>query len=98
MVDSTIKVEDIVATMEVVWIKKFITKLEIVPSILDPVNLYCDYNGAIAHAKDSKSHQPSKHILQCFHLICDFIDIRDVKICRVLIDNNIMDSLIKPLS
>ena len=35
------------ATKEAVWIKKFIIKLGMVPSIIDPILLYCDNNGAI---------------------------------------------------
>ena len=59
IVDSTIEAEYIAvseATKEAVWIKKFISGLDIVPSILDPVNLYCDNNGAIAQAKVPRSH------------------------------------------
>ncbi|XP_031280217.1 secreted RxLR effector protein 161-like [Pistacia vera] len=36
------------AAKEAIWIKKFVTKLEVVPSIVDPVVLYCDNNGTIA--------------------------------------------------
>ena len=32
---------------EDVWINKFITGLDVVPSIANPVDLYCDNNGAI---------------------------------------------------
>ena len=49
--DSTIEVEYIAnseAAKEAIWIKKFITGLGIVPSISDPMDLYCDNNGAIA--------------------------------------------------
>ena len=48
--DSTIEVEYIAASdvaKEDVWIKKFITGLGIIPSILDLVDLYYDNNGAI---------------------------------------------------
>ena len=44
------------AAKEAVQIKKFITELGVVPSILDPVNLFCDNNGAIAQAKEPRSH------------------------------------------
>ncbi|KAJ8752227.1 hypothetical protein K2173_003863 [Erythroxylum novogranatense] len=33
---------------EAVWIKKFIIELGVVPSIVDPIVVYCDNNGAIA--------------------------------------------------
>ena len=98
--DSTIEVEYIAASdaaKEAVWIKKFITGLEIVLSISDPVDLYCDNNGAIAQAKEPKSHQRSKHILRRYHLIREIIERGDVKICRVPIDDNVANPLTKPL-
>ncbi|KAI5410099.1 hypothetical protein KIW84_055544 [Lathyrus oleraceus] len=58
--DSTTEAEYIAASSaakEVVWIKKFISELGIVPSIMDPIGLYCDNNGAIAQAKEPRSHQ-----------------------------------------
>ena len=99
--DSTTEAEYIAASdaaKEAVWIKKFITELGIVPSIVDPVDLYCDNNGAIAQAKEPRSHQRSKHILRRFHLIREIIDRGDVKICRVPTDDNIADPLTKPLA
>ena len=85
------------AAKEAVWIKKFITGLGIVPSISDPVDLYCDNNGAIAQAKEPRSHQRSKHILRCYHLIREIIKRGDVKICRVPTHDNVADPLTKPL-
>ncbi|KAK8613067.1 hypothetical protein V6N13_104389 [Hibiscus sabdariffa] len=75
--DSTTEAEYIVASEaanEAVWIKKFITGLWVIPSISDAVDLYCDNNGAIAQAKDPRSHQRSKHNLRHFHLIREIID------------------------
>ncbi|PKI69405.1 hypothetical protein CRG98_010203 [Punica granatum] len=34
-----------------VWIRKYVTKLDVVPSISSPVELYCDKTGAIPQAK-----------------------------------------------
>ena len=98
--DSTTEVEYIAASdaaKEVVWIKKFITDLEVVPSITNPVDVYCDNNGAIAQAKEPRSHQRSKHILRRYHLIREIIERGDVKICRVPTDDNVADPLTKPL-
>ncbi|XP_038680956.1 secreted RxLR effector protein 161-like [Tripterygium wilfordii] len=99
--DSTTKSEYIAAfdaAKEAVWIKKFIAELEVVPSIADPIELYCDNNGAIAQAKEPRSHQRSKHILRRFHLIREIINRGDVKICRVSTNENIADPLTKPLT
>ena len=68
-----------------------------VPSISNPVDLFCDNNGAIAQAKEPRSHQRSKNILRRFHLIREIIERGDVKICRVSTNDNIVDPLTKPL-
>ena len=99
--DSTTEAEYIAASeaaKEAVWIKKFITQLDVVTSIEFPVDIYCDNNGAIAQAKEPRSHQKSKHILRRFHIIREIIDRGDVKICRVSTDDNIDDPLTKPLA
>ncbi|KAL0302808.1 UNVERIFIED_CONTAM: Retrovirus-related Pol polyprotein from transposon TNT 1-94, partial [Sesamum angustifolium] len=70
--DSTTKAEYIAAseaTKEVVWMKKYIQELGVVPSIAEPVNILCDNNGALAQAKEPRSHHRSKHILRRYHLL-----------------------------
>ena len=57
--DSTTESEYIAtsdAAKEAVWIRKFISKLGVVPTITDPITLYCDNSGAIAHVKEPRSH------------------------------------------
>ncbi|PKI70920.1 hypothetical protein CRG98_008653 [Punica granatum] len=75
----------------------FVTEFAVVPSIADPVDLYCDNNGAIVQGKEPRSHQRSKHIIRRFHLIREIIDRGDVKICRIPTDKNLADPLTKPL-
>ncbi|GMJ03847.1 cysteine-rich RLK (RECEPTOR-like protein kinase) 8 [Hibiscus trionum] len=99
--DSTTEAEYITASEAAkgaVWIKKFVTELGVVPSILDVIELRCDNNGAIAQEKEPRSHQRSKHILRCFHLIREIIDRGDVEICKVHTDDNIADPLTKALA
>ena len=98
--DSTTESEYIAASeaaKEEVWIKKFITELGVVPSIVHPILLYCYNNGAIAQAKEPRSHQRSKHVLGRYHLIREIIGRNDVKIGRIPINHNIADPLTKPL-
>ena len=98
--DSTIEAEYIAtsdAAKEAVWIKNFVFRSGVVPSITNLVDVYCDNNGAIAQAKEPRSHQRSKHILRRFHLIREIIERGDVKICRVYTDDNVADPLTKPL-
>ncbi|KAL0455766.1 UNVERIFIED_CONTAM: Retrovirus-related Pol polyprotein from transposon TNT 1-94 [Sesamum latifolium] len=64
--DSTTEAEYIVASeaaKEAVWMKNYIQELGVVPSIAEPVVIFCDNNGAIAQAKEPRSHHRSKHIL-----------------------------------
>jgi hypothetical protein len=99
--DSTTEAEYIAAAeaaKEAVWMKKFIGDLGVVESISGPVPLLCDNNGAIAQAKEPRSHQKSKHILRRFHLIREIIARGDVVVERVPSADNIADPLTKPLS
>ena len=99
--DSTTEFEYIAvseAVKEAVWIRKFITGLRVVPSILDPIELHCDNNGAIAQAKEPRSHQKSKHILRRYHLIREIIDRGDVKVCKIPGESNVADPLTKQLA
>ena len=47
------------AAKEVVWIRKFVSELGVVPSASRPMDLYCDNSGAIAQVKEPRSHQKS---------------------------------------
>ena len=97
--DSTIESEYITASTaakEVVWIKKFIVELGVVPSIVDLIPLYCDNNGAIAQAKEPRSHQRSKHVFRTYLLVREIIGRHDVIIEKISTDQNIVDPLTKP--
>ena len=98
--DSTTESEYIAtskAAKEAVWIKKFITELGVVPSIVHPILLYCDNNGAITQAKKPRSHQRSKPVHRRYHLIREIIGRNDVKIEKISTYQNIVDPLTKPL-
>ena len=64
--DSTTEDEYIAAseaTEEAIWIKKFIIGLRVVPSITNPVDLFCDNNGDIAQAKEpSHTRDPNTYL------------------------------------
>ncbi|XP_061336490.1 secreted RxLR effector protein 161-like [Gastrolobium bilobum] len=97
-IDSTTEAEYIAAleaAKEAVWIKKFVAELGVVPSIVDPIPLYCDNTSAIAQGKEPQSHQRSKHVLRKYHLIREFIERLEIKMDYVLTDNNLADSLTK---
>lgn len=53
---------------EEVSIRKFISKLGVVPGVR-PMDLYCENSGAIAQAKKPRSHHKFKHVLIHFYII-----------------------------
>jgi hypothetical protein len=98
--DSTIEAEYIAASeaaKEAVWIGKFVSDLGVVPSASSPVDLYCDNSGVVALAKEPRTTNKSRHILRKYHLICNFVERGDVKVCKVHTGSNVADPLTKPL-
>ena len=75
--DSVCEAEYIAASdaaKEAVWLRKFLGELGVAPSLDGPVPVYCDSTGAIAQAKEPKSHQRTKHILRRFHLVREIVE------------------------
>ena len=99
--DSTTEAEYIAASeaaKEGVWMNNFITELGVVPSALEPMEIHCDNNGAIAQSKEPRSHQKNKHVQRWYHLIRQFVNDGDIKMCKIHTDLNVSDPLPKPLS
>ncbi|KAL0284258.1 UNVERIFIED_CONTAM: Retrovirus-related Pol polyprotein from transposon TNT 1-94 [Sesamum radiatum] len=100
MADSTTKAEYIAASeaaKEAVWMKNYIQELGVVPSIAEPVVIFCDNNGAIAQVKEPRSHHRSKHILRRYNLLREMVGTGDVRMDRVTSAENMADSLTKPV-
>jgi hypothetical protein len=98
--DSSTEAEYITAskaTKEVVWIRNFVSELDVVPCVSSPMDFYCDNSGAIAQAKESRAHKRAKHVLRRYHLIREIIGQGDVNVCKVHTDHNVADPLTKPL-
>jgi hypothetical protein len=96
--DSTVEAEYMAACEACkmgVWIWEFIDELSVVPSIIDPVELYCDNTGAIVNAKNHRSSKQTMHIKRKYR-ICELIENRDIKICKISMESNTVDPLTKP--
>ncbi|KAL0420428.1 UNVERIFIED_CONTAM: Secreted RxLR effector protein [Sesamum latifolium] len=99
--DSNTEAEYIAASKavkEAVWMKNYIQELSVVPSIPEPVVIFCDNNGAIAQAKEPRSHHRSKHILRCYHLLREMVSRGDYRMDRVSSTENTADPLTNPMS
>ncbi|KAJ9544176.1 hypothetical protein OSB04_023883 [Centaurea solstitialis] len=99
--DSTTEAEYIAvneAAKEAVWMKKFIEDLGVVPSIQDPIEIFCDNEGVVILAKEPRSHKHTRHILRKFHYVRKVVEDKDIIISRVGTDGNLADPFTKPLS
>ncbi|KAL0409767.1 UNVERIFIED_CONTAM: Retrovirus-related Pol polyprotein from transposon TNT 1-94 [Sesamum radiatum] len=84
--DSTAEAEYIAASeaaKETVWMKNYIQELGVVPSIAEPVVIFCDNNEAIAQAKEPRSHYRSKHILRSYNLLREMVSRGDCRMDQV---------------
>ena len=67
------------AAKEGFWLRKFIIELGVM--ISDAILLYYDNNGAIAFAKEPKSHPKSKHIERQFYIIRNYLE-KNISRCK----------------
>ena len=98
--DSTTEAEYVAASeasKEAVWIKQFLEDLGVVPSALDPVEIYCDNSGAVAQAREPSSHHKTRHIERKYKLIRHHVEAGLVKVRKVHTDLNVSDPMTKPL-
>ena len=61
------------AAKEVVWLKKFLIELGVVPALLSPITFYCDNSGAVAQSKEPRNYGKEKHVERKYHLIRDIV-------------------------
>ncbi|GKA56620.1 hypothetical protein Tco_0755692 [Tanacetum coccineum] len=65
------------ASKEAVWIHKFIYGLGVVPTIEEPINMYCENTGAIAIAKDHGVTKGARHFRAKVYYLRETIEIGD---------------------
>nr|GFA49244.1 hypothetical protein [Tanacetum cinerariifolium] len=83
---------------EAVWIRKFISGLGIIPTIEEPISMYCDNTRAIAIAKDDGVTKGARHFCTKVHYFRETIKLGDVKIEKIHTDDNLADPFTKALA
>ncbi|GJV70488.1 hypothetical protein Tco_1490483 [Tanacetum coccineum] len=86
------------ASKEAVWVRKFIYGFGVVPTIEEPINMYCDNTGAIAIAKESRITKGARHFCAKVHYLREVIEFGDIKLEKVHIDDNLADPFTKALA
>ncbi|GJW20893.1 retrotransposon protein, putative, ty1-copia subclass [Tanacetum coccineum] len=85
------------AAMEAVWIRKFVGDLGVMPSIKEPINMYCDNSAAIIFAKDSGIMKGARHFLRRYHSVREQVESGEIKMLKVHTDDNLADPFTKAL-
>ncbi|GJR99790.1 retrotransposon protein, putative, ty1-copia subclass [Tanacetum coccineum] len=86
------------AAMEVVWIRKFISGLGIVPTINEPLNMYCDNSAAFHYANEPGIQRGARHYHRRYHYVRECVELGEIRILKVYTDNNLVDPFTKALS
>lgn len=86
------------AAKEAVWLRKFLTDLEVVPNMNLPIILYCDNSRAVANSKEPRSHKRGKHIERKYHLIREIVQCGDVIVTKIASEHSIVYPFTKTLS
>ncbi|GKE81815.1 hypothetical protein Tco_1551815 [Tanacetum coccineum] len=86
------------ASKEAVWVRKFISGLGVVPTIEEPINMYCDNTGAITIANESRITKGARHFSAKVHYLREVIEYGDVKLEKVHTDDNLADLFTKALA
>ncbi|GJX16743.1 retrotransposon protein, putative, ty1-copia subclass [Tanacetum coccineum] len=83
------------ASKEAVWVRKFISGLCVVPTIEEPINMYCDNMGEITIGNESGITKGARHFRAKVHYLREVIEYGDIKLEKVHTDDNLADPFTK---
>ena len=83
---------------KVIWLRKFLKGLGIVPLPIPSMTLFYDNNGAVTQSKELRNHQKGKNIEGKYYLICEITLRGDIAVEKIPSMENLMDAFTKTLS
>nr|GEX54413.1 hypothetical protein [Tanacetum cinerariifolium] len=86
------------ASKEAVWVRKFISGLRVVPTIEEPISMYCDNTGAIAITNESRITKGARHFRAKVHYLLEVIEFGDIKLEKVHTYDKLADPFTKALA
>nr|GEV09242.1 hypothetical protein [Tanacetum cinerariifolium] len=85
------------ASKEAVWVRKFISGLGVVPTVEEPISMYCDNTRAIAIANESGITKGARHFRAKVHYLREVIEFGDIKLKKVHTYDNLAYPFTKAL-
>ncbi|GKC58306.1 hypothetical protein Tco_1085904 [Tanacetum coccineum] len=86
------------ASKEAIWMKNFIRDLGVVPTVQDPIEIFCDNESAVALTKEPKDHGKSKHIERKYYFVRSKVEEGHVIVKDIRSKDNPADSFTKALA
>ncbi|GJY72010.1 retrotransposon protein, putative, ty1-copia subclass [Tanacetum coccineum] len=84
--------------IEAVWIRKFISRLGIVPTINEPIRMFCDNSAALHFANEPGVQRGARHYHWRYHYVRESIALGEIRFLKVHTDDNLADPFMKALS
>ncbi|GJZ17822.1 hypothetical protein Tco_0553945 [Tanacetum coccineum] len=85
------------AAIEAVWIRKFISGLGIVPTINEPIKMFCDNSAALLIANELGVQKGARHYYRRYHYVRECIELGEINLLKVHTDDNLADPFTKAL-
>ncbi|GKE27550.1 retrotransposon protein, putative, ty1-copia subclass [Tanacetum coccineum] len=85
------------ASKEAIWVRKFISGLGVIPTIEEPINMYCNNTGAITIANESGITKGARHFCAKVHYLREVIEFGDIKLEKVHTYDNLVDLFTKEI-
>ncbi|GJR60490.1 hypothetical protein Tco_1502652 [Tanacetum coccineum] len=101
LADSTCESEYIAAceaSKEAIWMKNFIGDLRVVPTVQDPIEIFCDNESAVASTKEPKDQGKLKHIERKYHFVRSKVEEGQVIVKHIRSEDNPADPFTKALA
>ncbi|GJX79002.1 retrotransposon protein, putative, ty1-copia subclass [Tanacetum coccineum] len=85
------------AEMEAVWIRKFISGLGIVPTINEPIKMFCDNSAALLLANEMGVQMGARHYHRRYYYVRGCIALGEIRFLKVHTYDNLADPFTKAL-
>ncbi|GJS13664.1 putative RNA-directed DNA polymerase [Tanacetum coccineum] len=96
--DTKSQTASLEAGMEVFWIRKFTSGLGIVPTINEPIKMFCDNSAALHFANKPGVQKGAIYYHKRYHYVRECIELGKIKLLKVHTDDNLADPFTKALS
>ncbi|GJX64226.1 retrotransposon protein, putative, ty1-copia subclass [Tanacetum coccineum] len=86
------------AAMEAVWIRKFVSGLGIVPTINEPIRMFCDNSAALHFTREPGVQRGARHYHRRYHYVRKSIALGEIRFLKVHTNENLADPFTMALS